>query len=273
MLKTRILTALVLLACFIPALFYLPVIPWAFLMLLLSLLALYEWSGMLALSDSAFYVYMLLGALLGLATIYLMNRIGLHAFFHQTIHLYILVALFWCVIVPIWLAKSWVVQNRIVLMTLGLFLVGVLWLALVSAKWLNPWALLIIVSIIWIADTAAYFSGKTFGKHKLAPSISPGKTWEGVWGALIANTAFAMFLLYMGVVDSWVLVPAVWLITAVGIYGDLFESMFKRQANIKDSGRLLPGHGGVLDRIDGIVPALPIGVLMLYSYHYLQSVF
>jgi phosphatidate cytidylyltransferase len=165
------------------------------------------------------------------------------------------------------------VKNRIVLMALGLFLIGVLWLALVSAKWLSPWALLIIVSIIWIADTAAYFSGKNFGKHKLAPSISPGKTWEGVWGALIANTIFALFLLYIDVVDSWIVVPAIWLITVVGIYGDLFESMFKRQANIKDSGRLLPGHGGVLDRIDGIVPALPIGVLMLYSYHYLQSVF
>ncbi|MGZ8271712.1 MAG: phosphatidate cytidylyltransferase, partial [Methylophilus sp.] len=145
--------------------------------------------------------------------------------------------------------------------------------ALVSAKWLNPWALLIIVSTIWIADTAAYFSGKNFGQRKLAPSISPGKTWEGVWGALIANTLFALVLLYIDVVDSWIVVPAIWLITALGIYGDLFESMFKRQANIKDSGSLLPGHGGVLDRIDGIVPALPIGVLMLYCYHYLQSVF
>jgi phosphatidate cytidylyltransferase len=272
MLKTRILTALVLLACFIPALFYLPVTPWAILMLLISLVALHEWGGMLALSNGTLCIYMLLGALFGIVVIYMMNHIGLHMFFHRSVSLFKLVAIFWCVIVPIWLAKSWIVSNRLILMGLGLFLMGTLWLALIAAKWLNPWVLFIIISIVWIADTAAYFSGKNFGKHKLAPSISPGKTWEGVWGALIANTAFSLFLLYIGAVDSWIIVPAIWLITAVSVYGDLFESMFKRQANIKDSGRLLPGHGGVLDRIDGIVPALPIAVLMLYSYHYIQSI-
>jgi phosphatidate cytidylyltransferase len=271
MLKTRILTALALLACFIPALFYLPVTLWAILMLLISLLALHEWGGMLTLSSGALYVYMLLGTLLGMAVLYLMNRIGLHMFFQQSVSLFKLVAIFWCAIVPIWLAKSWVVHNRLILMGLGLFLIGALWLALIVAKWLNPWVLFIIISIVWIADTAAYFSGKNYGKNKLAPSISPGKTWEGVGGALIANTVFSLLLLYIGAVDSWIVVPAIWLITAVSVYGDLFESMFKRQANIKDSGRLLPGHGGILDRIDGIVPALPIAVLMLYSYHYIQS--
>jgi phosphatidate cytidylyltransferase len=179
-----------------------------------------------------------------------------------------LAAIFWIVVVPIWLAKSWVLKNQWLMMVLGWFLFAALWLALVTAKWLNPWMLLIILSTIWLADTAAYFSGKNFGKHKLAPSISPGKTWEGVWGALLANTVFAVILYYTGAVGTWLIVPALCLITILGVYGDLFESMFKRQAKLKDSGQILPGHGGLLDRIDGVIPALPIAVLMLYVYYF-----
>jgi phosphatidate cytidylyltransferase len=272
MLKTRILTALVLLACFIPALFYLPVKLWAGLMLLLSVFALREWANMAGLSKRAQLLYTSISLLLGLATYYIMTKEGLHSIFNLSVQLFLLVALFWCFVVPLWLAKGWVVRNKLVLMVLGLFLITNLWLALVTAKWLNPWLLLIILSIVWIADTAAYFAGKNFGKNKLAPSISPGKTWEGVAGAIVANSLFALVLRFTGVIDTWLIVPAFWLITVVGVYGDLFESMFKRQANMKDSGQLLPGHGGLLDRIDGVIPALPIAVLMLYFYHYTKSI-
>jgi len=272
MLKTRIFTALVLLAFFIPALFYLPIKLWAGLMLILSILAIREWSDISGLSKKTKMVYMLLSILLGISAYYFMDQIGLHLFFNVSMQLFLLVTIFWCLVVPVWLAKGWVLKNQIVLMALGLFLMSTLWLALVTAKWLNPSLLLIILSIIWIADTAAYFAGKNFGKHKLAPSISPGKTWEGVIGAIVANSLFGLILLFVGVIDTWIIVPAIWLITVVSVYGDLFESMFKRQANMKDSGQLLPGHGGLLDRIDGVIPALPIAVLMLYFYHYTKSI-
>jgi phosphatidate cytidylyltransferase len=268
MLKTRILTALALLAAFIPALFYLPVTLWAGLMMVLFLLALYEWSNLAGLSPRLTQMYLAFSTLLGLAGLYFMYHAGLHPLFYHSITLFMLAAIFWIVVVPIWLAKSWVLKNQWLMMVLGWFLFAALWLALVTAKWLNPWMLLIILSTIWLADTAAYFTGKNFGKHKLAPSISPGKTWEGVWGALLANTVFAVILYYTGAVGTWLIVPALCLITILGVYGDLFESMFKRQAKLKDSGQILPGHGGLLDRIDGVIPALPIAVLMLYVYYF-----
>ena len=127
--------------------------------------------------------------------------------------------------------------------------------------------MLCLLATIWIADSAAYFAGKNFGKNKLAPTISPGKTWEGVLGALIAVTAFGA-ILYIGFnVKTLAIFPALWIVAGFGVIGDLFESMLKRQANIKDSGYLLPGHGGILDRIDGIIPSLPIAILMIYVYN------
>ena len=157
---------------------------------------------------------------------------------------------------------------------LGFLLIASLWLALICAKGADPLLLLILLATIWIADSAAYFAGKNFGKHKLAPHISPGKTWEGVFGALIAVTIFGVILyLNEGLGFHKILVfPALWIITSLGVVGDLFESLMKRQANLKDSGQLLPGHGGILDRVDGIIPSLPIAILMIYTYSYFNSV-
>jgi phosphatidate cytidylyltransferase len=146
-----------------------------------------------------------------------------------------------------------------------------LWLALICAKEADPWLLLALLATIWIADSAAYFAGKNFGKHKLAPSISPGKTWEGVAGALIAVTLFGAILYFAFDVKSLAIFPMLWIITGFGVIGDLFESLMKRQANIKDSGDLLPGHGGILDRIDGIIPSLPIAILLIYAFHYFSA--
>jgi phosphatidate cytidylyltransferase len=155
---------------------------------------------------------------------------------------------------------------------LGLMLMGPLWLALICAKGADPWLLLALLATIWIADSAAYFAGKNFGKHKLAPTISPGKTWEGVWGAMLAVTLFGIILYFTFDVQTLAIFPALWIITVFGVIGDLFESMIKRQANIKDSGDMLPGHGGILDRIDGIIPSLPIAIFMIYIYNYFTVV-
>jgi phosphatidate cytidylyltransferase len=270
MLKTRILTALVLLACFIPALFVLNDQIWAGLMLALSLVALYEWSSLIGLSKKQTQGYLLVSFVFA---IYLMWQMSLnfHAFFFNALILFAVAALFWLVWVPIWMAGGFSCRNVLINMGIGWLLLGSLWLGLVCAKRIDPWLLLIIISTIWIADTAAYFAGKQFGKHKLAPSISPGKTWEGVFGALIAVSMFAMAIFIFNPQQEWVIIPGLCVVAILGVYGDLLESFFKRQANLKDSGQILPGHGGILDRIDGVIPALPVAILMIYIYYSIQA--
>lgn len=127
-----------------------------------------------------------------------------------------------------------------------------------------------ILMAVWIADSAAYFAGKRFGKHKLAPLISPGKTWEGVLGAWVAVSIYGVCLcLFLGIsrhyYQFWIIV-GLWGITISSIIGDLLESLVKRQASVKDSGTLLPGHGGVLDRIDGLTASLPLALSIILPY-------
>ncbi|MDH5353491.1 MAG: phosphatidate cytidylyltransferase [Gammaproteobacteria bacterium] len=129
------------------------------------------------------------------------------------------------------------------------------------------WVLLYLLTLVWIADIGAYFSGRRFGKNKLAPGISPGKTWEGVIGGIVANLAWMLLIYYFS--DGWGM-SLPWFIaiglatSAVSVVGDLFESILKREAGVKDSGKLLPGHGGVLDRIDSVIAAAPVFVSGLY---------
>jgi phosphatidate cytidylyltransferase len=158
----------------------------------------------------------------------------------------------------------------------------VLALALLSAGWMAldgllqrgvQW-LVSVLAVVWVADIAAYFTGRALGRHKLAPRISPGKTWEGVAGALVLVTAgaavvhglrpgSALWTNRLLEALAWPLATvALWAVVALSIVGDLFESLLKRQAQVKDSGRLLPGHGGVLDRIDATLPVLPAAVLL-----------
>jgi len=139
--------------------------------------------------------------------------------------------------------------------------------ALVQLRALGPWLLVAAMAIVWVADTAAYFSGRAFGRRKLAPLISPGKTWEGAWGAIAAVLVAGLAVLAALPESSIAPGLAPWFVlglipvTAVGIAGDLFESLLKRQAGVKDSSHLLPGHGGLLDRIDSLVATLPFAGL------------
>jgi len=119
------------------------------------------------------------------------------------------------------------------------------------------------MAVVWIADTAAYFAGRQFGRLKLAPVISPGKTWEGVagaWGALTLYAAALSQLAGMPFLSLFLMVSG---LLVLSVLGDLFESWIKRVAGRKDSGNVLPGHGGVLDRIDALMPTLPIAMGML----------
>jgi phosphatidate cytidylyltransferase len=161
-----------------------------------------------------------------------------------------------------------------------LFLAGIVvfvacWHALVAARMQGVPFVLSLLLLVWLADIGAYFSGKAFGKHKLAPAISPGKTWEGAiggWLVVMIVAAAAVFLhafeptLYSALLAHWGAVRtllALTLLVAFSVVGDLFESMMKRQAGVKDSSGLLPGHGGVLDRIDALLPVLPLAMLLL----------
>lgn len=158
---------------------------------------------------------------------------------------------------------------RIVGMALAIVLVSAAWFALMQFLSQGMLMLLSVLLIVWIADTAAYFAGRAFGRRKLAPHISPGKTWAGVVGAIVAVLLLALAVwqfapaarMYSN--DLFAAVGPVWALLLLGvlvglsIVGDLFESLLKRQAGVKDSGQLLPGHGGVLDRVDAMVPVLP----------------
>jgi len=133
----------------------------------------------------------------------------------------------------------------------------------------NPRMLLALLAVVWVADSAAYFAGRRFGRHKLAPAISPGKTWEGVGGAFAGVLLYGLLLQRVVLPEEAVLQGGAFYVlltamTVLGIVGDLFESWMKRQAGVKDSGTLLPGHGGVLDRIDALTAAIPFAALWIF---------
>lgn len=273
MLKTRIITAIVLLGLFLPALFYLPLMAWAAVMLALTLVCLREWAGFLQLNDTQTRNYLIVSAVTGAGLLGLLQQFGFHWFFYTALQVFAVVTLFWLCMVPVALYLNTFFKHKALNLFIGWGLMLSLWLALVTAKEVNPFVLLVIISTIWLADSAAYFAGKQFGRHKLAPAISPGKTWEGVAGALLAVALYAVALKMSGTIATWWVLPGLWVVTIAGIYGDLFESFFKRRANLKDSGQFLPGHGGLLDRVDGVIPALPIGMCLLFWFHYWQQVY
>jgi len=130
------------------------------------------------------------------------------------------------------------------------------------------WIMLYLLTLVWVADIGAYFSGRKFGKHKLAPGISPGKTWEGVAGGVILNVLWMLVVFQIGNgwgTELWQFILIGLATSMISVVGDLYESILKREAAVKDSGKLLPGHGGVLDRIDSVIAATPIFVAGFYS--------
>lgn len=153
-------------------------------------------------------------------------------------------------------------------LSFGLLVLVSAWSALVVLKQSENflvWVLLL-MGLIWGADSGAYFAGKAFGKHKLAPHVSPGKSWEGVIGGLlVTQLGIALFSVIKGFSsDQWLWIALVALLTVlVSVLGDLTESLFKRHESLKDSGNLIPGHGGVMDRVDSLTAAAPIFVLLI----------
>ena len=263
MLKARILTSIVLAAGFLAALFLLPDLYWALLMLAFITIAFWEWSGMSGMTKPWRHIHTSLVMLIGVVVV-LADEIGLETLQPQVMFYSILAAtLFWLLAAPIWLMFRFNIRQSVLLAIIGFVVLFPTWLALVSMRGISPWLLLMVMAAVWIADSAAYFSGKRFGKHKLAPQISPGKTWEGVLGAWLAVTVYGLILCYSLSLTYWVII-GLFGITVLSIMGDLLESLVKRQAGVKDSGCLLPGHGGVLDRIDGLTSSLPLVMFFIY---------
>ncbi len=170
-------------------------------------------------------------------------------------------AVFWVLIVPLWLARGVKPDQRLPLMAAGFVVLVPAALALAG---LPPATVLEVLVLVWIADTAAYFVGRAWGRRKLAPDISPSKTWEGVWGGIAGAVAYAIIgSIFQAGFGAWPVYAVVAVVlSAISIVGDLFESAAKRQAGVKDSGTLLPGHGGILDRVDSATAALPIAALL-----------
>ena len=257
-LSHRVLTVSILLPLFLAALFGLPQWAWGVLMLLVVLLAAFEWAKLAPLQRSGPVVFMAIVAL-GCLAMALADPV------RAGTTLLVIGVAFWFGAVPLWLfGKLAATPARIA--AAGFIVLVCAWYALYLLQ-VTPGRLLALLAIVWIADTAAYFVGRRFGRHKLAPRISPGKTWEGVLGAAAAvGVYYALLWLiiapgFLGEIRSaeFALVIA---ITALSIEGDLFESWMKRRAGVKDSGALLPGHGGILDRIDGVVAVLPLAALI-----------
>jgi len=254
--KTRVLTAVPLISGFLLALYLAPAWLWAGLMALILTEAGREWAGLAKLGRAASLAYALLLGLSGAAL----------AVYGVTSPLpYYLAVAFWLVSTLL-LAKGAPLRNPLILLPLGVLILLPTYLAILTLRQEGPDLLLIVVGLVVIADSAAYFSGRRFGKHKLAPSISPGKTWEGAIGAWIAITIYALVIHLLGTGNCGLpclpqALAAYWALFVLSVLGDLFESALKRQAGIKDSGVLLPGHGGVLDRIDSLTAVLPAAAL------------
>ncbi|MBA3057665.1 MAG: phosphatidate cytidylyltransferase [Gammaproteobacteria bacterium] len=280
MLKQRVITALIMLLILLPAMFYRSPEPFCAIALVLIAAGAWEWARLNGYGPSASLAVGAVCALLCAAAWW-------SGWLDRSL------AGLWLVAGAVWvLAGAWVLRRgvsawsahpRTLRLLAGLLALCLAWLAVAQARVIGVNFLLSILVLVWVADIGAYFAGRTFGgrfsRSKLAPSISPGKSWEGVWGGMagVIVLAFAWrwldsawastvpsFYTHLGQHGGWLLLIVAVFLAAMSVVGDLFESLVKRSASVKDSSGLLPGHGGVLDRVDALLPTLPLA-MMLYS--------
>ncbi|MGB6975966.1 MAG: phosphatidate cytidylyltransferase [Gammaproteobacteria bacterium] len=262
MLKTRVLTALILLLIVLIILLFTSIIVFELFGLTLVAVAAWEWARLANLTTlKERLVYMIVVVVVCLIA-------------WQIPPAWILTAAMigWlcasCLVLCYPHASEFWGQNRWLKASMGILVLTFFWIGLsVIRHYPRGIAhLLLALCIIWAADTGAYFVGRRWGKHKLAPVVSPGKTWEGLLGGLVLSLLVAWIGgFWLGISPRYWLWGSLWVVLTViaSLFGDLFESMVKRQAGVKDSGKLLPGHGGLLDRIDSLTAGLPIFALGL----------
>lgn len=280
MLKQRVITAIIIATVFISALLFLSAYSFSLMMAVVVIYAAWEWSDLSSISNKAIrlaYVLsvvallVLSGYALGL-TIPISRPSSLNVDTSKSLMAWLApwwaIALLWVQGYPssavIW-GSCWIRGI------LGYLVLVPAWLALVILIHATQggWLIFMVVLIVALADIGAYFSGRKFGKHKLAPNVSPKKTWEGLFGGVVTNI---LLVIVVGVFlklasNQWLMLLGVVMITVLAsVLGDLLESMIKRHRGIKDSGNILPGHGGILDRLDSLTAALPVFTLVfIYS--------
>lgn len=268
MLRLRVMTAFVMVALLIPSVFLMDDRSWGLLVAVIAGLAGWEYARLVRFPVVGQVVYgAAVGSLLLVFSLALKD-VGISTFVFLLAPFSVI---FWLLIAPFWLRSRWELRNPPLLVLLGLVLLLPTWVALVAIRAHGPEWLLLVLGGVALADIAAYFSGRRFGKRKLALEISPGKTWEGAWGAMVAVTILVPGALLLSGAVSFLPTPVLFVVFVVAmpflvllsIAGDLFESLLKRQSGFKDSSNLLPGHGGVLDRIDSYVSTLPLVAFFL----------
>ena len=279
LLKQRVITALVLLALLLPALFAADSRPFVALTLLLITAGAWEWGRLNGVGP----VQAWMGALACLSACALSIVLG---WLQSTPpQLWLIAGAMW-VLLGAWMIQrgvsAWALWPRLVRWWAGLFLLALAWLALAQAHQRGVNFLLSVLVLVWAADVFAYFFGRALGgrfiSFKLAPAISPGKSWEGVFGGMLGvflvswlwiafdrthNPTTPSFYTLLWARGAVVAVPALLFMSAMSVVGDLVESLVKRSAGMKDSSGLLPGHGGVLDRVDALLPTLPLALMLV----------
>lgn len=269
MLKQRVITALIMVSVFAGVLIFLPWQAFAVLAAGVFLVGAWEWAPLAGIHSSFGRIaYSLSTTLLGGVVSYFAHWGADSDLLKQLL----IGGCAWWAVALLWIQGY---PSSTVLWSTTAVRVLMGWLVLIPA-WLGclylrsqeggAWLILIVVLAVACADIGAYFAGRTFGKRKLAVSVSPGKSWEGVWGGLVAASLFS-FVIYVvvGAAHWWVPLVIILPSAMISVVGDLLESMLKRHTGIKDSSQLLPGHGGVLDRIDGLVAAVPVFTLAYLS--------
>lgn len=274
MLKQRVITALVLAIIFIVALFGLPVGYFSFFVGAIVLIGAWEWAclaGFPARWQRALYALFILVVLL-LASFYLRfeGEASPNLDADAIRELLIAGCIWWAIallLVQGYPSSALLWGHKILRLLMGLLVLIPTWVALVYVRQqeAGAWLVLLLMLIVAMADSGGYFAGKRFGKHKLASAVSPGKTWEGFAGGFIANCVLALILSLTLELSLLLMLVIVVPTSLVSVLGDLLESMLKRQAGIKDSGTILPGHGGILDRVDGVTAAAPVFALALLA--------
>ena len=275
-LALRVATGVALFAAILAALFLLPPAGFGIVVLLIVAAAASEWAKLAELPAAARILFVAVTFVAGAVLV----AIGVaHGFGPVVMGACGAATLYWLAVGTPAVLANWQPASRFVRAVAGFVVLEGALVAIVALQARSPALALAAMAIVWIADTAAYFTGRRFGRRKLAPAISPGKTWEGAAGALVAIVVYALLLVplarrggFNAAIDAasvaaWIALAVVLLV--LSIVGDLHESLLKRRAGVKDSGTLLPGHGGVLDRIDALLAAMP--PVALASLAFLRS--
>ncbi len=274
MLKQRAITAVALLAVLLPTLFMSSPEPFIVLALLMVAAGAWEWGRLSGLTFQQALVNAVILSV-SLLVLWVSGQLQLPPF------VWMVPSLVWVIGGALLLrmgVAGWSALSSRFRLVLGYVVLVFAWVAMANARTIGVNLLLSIFFLVWAADVFAYFGGKAFGRRKLAPSISPGKSWAGAYaGAVGVMLVGALWVLadQSFLVDSpslysslqnrygWAGLIAVWGLTALSVVGDLVESLVKRSAGVKDSSNLLPGHGGVLDRIDALLPVLPVAMMLV----------